>query len=247
MVHELRYDNTNSYLISCDEGYLMFDTGWAGTFQRMCGALGKLQIKLSEVKYLLISHFHPDHMGLAGEMMEQGATVLVLESQMSHMHDADSIFARDKRLTYIPIADERIQQLTFVESRVFLSGIGIAGCILSTPGHSDDSISLLLDSGDIFVGDLYPLYELEAHDEPDVQESWKRILDCKPSRVFYGHAKTAVLEKCSTKNKVGEDNLGQVTDQGDGNTQSEQGDGDECGMSVNPELHWLVKKNYGIY
>ncbi len=195
MIHELRYDNTNTYLISCDDGYLMFDTGWAGTFSRMCGALGEMKVKLSEVKYLLISHFHPDHMGLAGELMEQGISILVMENQVSHIHDVDSVFAKDKRLTYTPIVDSRIQQLAFAKSRDFLRSIGIDGCILSTPGHSDDSISLLLDSGDVFVGDLYPLYELEVHEEADVQESWKRILDRKPKRIFYGHAKTAILDK----------------------------------------------------
>lgn len=191
MIHELHYDNTNTYLISCNEGYLMFDTGWAGTFHRMCGALGELHIKLSEVQYLLISHFHPDHMGLAGELMEQGITVLVMESQVSHIHDADSVFAKDKRIVYTPVDDNKLKQVSFEDSRMFLKHIGIDGFILATPGHSDDSISLVLDSRDVFVGDLYPLYELKAHEEEDVQESWKRILECKPERVFYGHAKTA--------------------------------------------------------
>lgn len=194
MIYELHYDNTNTYIISGEKGLLMFDTGWAGTFMKMCKALGEQGIKLQDIKYLLVSHFHPDHMGLAGELAKQGVTVVVMESQSDYVHSSDHIFERDKRFDYVPVDDEKKRLVTFEDSRDFLRELGIEGSIIPTPGHSDDSISLVLDSGDIFVGDLYPLYELEAHEEPEVQESWKRILAMKPKRIFYGHAKTAVLE-----------------------------------------------------
>lgn len=194
MIYEFHYDNTNTYVISGTDYMLMFDTGWAGTFMKMCKALGEQGLKLSDIQYLLISHFHPDHMGIAGELAKQGITVVVMENQIGQIHAADYVFERDKRFAFTPIEDDKIKVVTFEGSRQFLQQLGIEGCIIPTPGHSDDSISLLLDSGDVFVGDLYPLYELEAHEEPDVQESWKRILDAKPKRIFYGHAKTAVLE-----------------------------------------------------
>lgn len=173
---------------------MLFDTGWAGTFMKMCKALGEQGIKLQDIKYLLVSHFHPDHMGIAGELAKQGVTVVVMESQKEFVHTSDHIFERDQRFDYVPVNDEKTRLVTFEDSRDFLLELGIKGSIIPTPGHSDDSITLVLDSGDIFVGDLYPLYELEAHEEPEVQESWKRILAMKPKRIFYGHAKTAVLE-----------------------------------------------------
>ena len=64
---------------------------------------------------------------------------------------------------------------------------------MHTPGHSDDSISLWLDKGDLFVGDLNPLYELELHKGTETGKSWGRLLALKPKKVYYGHAKTAVL------------------------------------------------------
>lgn len=194
MIHELQYDNTNTYLIFGTKGLLLFDTGWAGTFMKMCKALGEKGIKLQDIDYLLISHFHPDHMGIAGELAKQGVTVVVLESQKKYVHASDHIFERDKRFAYTPIDEEAVRVVKFEDSRDFLKELGIAGQIIPTPGHSDDSVSLMLDSGDVFVGDLYPLYELEVHEEADVQESWQKILAVKPRRIFYGHAKTAVLE-----------------------------------------------------
>ena len=195
MIYELHYDNTNTYVIPGEKGLLMFDTGWAGTFTMMCKALGEQGMKLQDIKYLLISHFHPDHMGLAGELAKQGVTVVVMENQSDYVHSSDHIFERDKRFDYESVDDEKTRLVTFEGSRDFLRELGIEGNIIPTPGHSDDSISLVLDSGDVFVGDLYPLYELEAHEEPEVQESWKCILAMKPKRIFYGHAKTAVLER----------------------------------------------------
>jgi hypothetical protein len=47
-------------------------------------------------------------------------------------------------------------QITTGESRAFLGHIGIAGEIISTHGHSDDSMSLVLDEGVAFTGDLPP-------------------------------------------------------------------------------------------
>ena len=201
MTQELFYDNTRTYLISAGDGYLLFDTGWAGTFPKLCKALGEKGVKLSDIRYLLISHFHPDHMGLAGELAQQGIPILVMESQTDYVHSSDHIFARDKRISYVPISDEHIKVLSFAESREFLCQLGVEGCILPTPGHSEDSISLCLDDGDIFVGDLYPLYELEVHEETAVKKSWENLLSLKPKRVFYGHAKAAVLE-CAAKKEA---------------------------------------------
>ena len=235
MIHELQYDNTNTYLVFGTKGLLLFDTGWAGTFIKMCNALGEKGIKLQDIDYLVISHFHPDHMGIAGELAKQGVTVVAMESQKEFVHASDHIFERDKRFIYTPINEEAIKVVTFDESRDFLKGLGIDGEIISTPGHSDDSISLMLDSGDVFVGDLYPLYELEAHEEPDVQESWKRILATKPKRIFYGHAKTAVLEDIESSQ---DEAKGAVVP----DPKSPHSPTKERGEQKNAELHDVVKK-----
>ncbi len=235
MIHELQYDNTNTYLVFGTKGLLLFDTGWAGTFMKMCKALGAKGIKLQDIDYLLISHFHPDHMGIAGELAKQGVTVVVMESQKEFVHASDHIFERDKRFAYVPINDDNVKYLSFEDSRAFLQELGIDGEIIPTPGHSDDSVSLILDRGDVFVGDLYPLYELEVHEEADVQESWKRILATKPKRIFYGHAKTAVLGDIESLND--EANGAVVPDQKSSHALTK-----ERGAQKNAELHDTVKK-----
>ncbi|MBO5341459.1 MAG: MBL fold metallo-hydrolase [Lachnospiraceae bacterium] len=238
MIYELHYDNTNTYVISAGKDMLMFDTGWAGTFMQMCGALGEQELKLQEIKYLVISHFHPDHMGLAGELMKQGITVIAMESQKACIHACDHIFQRDKRFVYTPLEEDRVQVLSFAESREFLQKLGIDGEIIPTPGHSDDSISLILDSGDVFVGDLYPLYELDAHEEPGVQESWQKILERKPKRIYYGHAKTAVLEEVASESSFTADRV----EIGEDGLKNRRANDQSLSVQKNAHLHDTVKK-----
>lgn len=212
MIYELHYDNTNTYVISGKCTNLMFDTGWAGTFSKMGKALKMNELTLKDINYLLISHFHPDHMGIAGELQEAGVTILIMENQVSHLHDADYVFEREQRVPFVPVKDEEVKILSFAESRTFLKEMGIAGEIIPTPGHSEDSVSLWKDTGEVFVGDLYPLYELELHTEPEVQESWKKILSLKPHTVFYGHAKKAELREAENQRNDRESSMLQETD-----------------------------------
>ncbi|MCR4793543.1 MAG: MBL fold metallo-hydrolase [Lachnospiraceae bacterium] len=191
----LNYSNTNTYLIKGSKGNLLFDTGWAGTYPAFCGCMGENGEKVQDIDYVLISHFHPDHMGIAQEIADEGAVIAVCDVQKDFVHSSDSVFAKENRRDYRPIDDGKVRFVETDGSRDFLSELGIEGSIFHTPGHSDDSISLLLDSGELFVGDLNPLYELEMHRGTVIEESWNMLLSHKPSKVYYGHARAAVLEK----------------------------------------------------
>ena len=194
----LKYSNTNTYLIEGEKGTILFDTGWAGTFPMFCAELGRCGKQLKGIDHILISHFHPDHYGIAQEIADQGPVILACDVQKDYLHASDGIFEKDKRMRFFPIRDEKVKHVTLSESRNFLATLGINGEILHTPGHSDDSISLWLDQGALFVGDLNPLYELELHRGTEIERSWNKCLALKPEIVYYGHAKTAVLEQEGT-------------------------------------------------
>ncbi len=72
--------------------------------------------------------------------------------------------------------------------------MGIGGEVIHTRGHSDDSISLYIDTGELFVGDLNPLYELELHKGTQIEDSWNRLMKLNPKKVYYGHAKVPGYE-----------------------------------------------------
>ena len=202
VVHELHYSNTNTYLIEGEKGNLLFDTGWAGTFPAFCRALGESGIPIQRIDNVLISHFHPDHMGIAQEIADQGAVILVPEVQRAFLHAADGVFEKEKNRDFEPIRDDKVRFFDLRESRDILREIGVEGEILYTPGHSDDSISLWLDEGALFVGDLNPLYELELHKDTQIGKSWDELLKRNPKVVYYGHARKAVMEGRTAEGNV---------------------------------------------
>lgn len=193
-VTELRYSNTNTYLVKGEAGVLLFDTGWAGTFGQFTKVLGERNEQAQRIDCLFVSHFHPDHMGIAQEIADLGVTMVVLEEQRDFIHSADSVFAKDPKTSFVPIRDEEVTLLAAEDSRQFLGRLGIAGEILYTPGHSDDSITLWLDEGIALVGDLNPLYELPMHQGTQIAESWERVLARKPKKIYYGHARPSVMD-----------------------------------------------------
>ena len=198
MVIELQYGRTNTYLIRGSEGYILFDTGWAGELDLFYKAIGKAGVRIEEISHLLISHFHPDHIGLAGQLSDLGVSVVIADVQKGYVHSADHIFEKENNKDFIRINDENLTITKISESRSFLQKLSIEGELIHTPGHSDDSISLLLDEGSVLVGDLNPLYELELHKGTAISNSWEHIFNrvkeiskSKILKVYYGHARSA--------------------------------------------------------
>ena len=80
------------------------------------------------------------------------------------------------------------------ESRDFLFAMGINGEVISTPSHSEDSISVILDNGHCIVGDLEPINYLAAYnDNLKLKKDWDNIMSYNPKRVLYAHANEKVM------------------------------------------------------
>ena len=186
---KLKYGNTNTYFIRGMSGNLLVDTDYAGTLPAFYRAIKDYKIKTSDITYILATHYHPDHIGLISELMNQGVKLLVIDIQYSYIHFADNIFARDKKLAYEPIHVDNAIIISTAESRVFLRNIGIDGEIVATTSHSADSISLILDSGECFVGDLEPIEYLAAYEQNDkLKYDWELIMHYAPKKIYYAHA-----------------------------------------------------------
>ena len=189
MIQQIKYGNTNTFYISNGQGGILVDTDWAWTLSAFYKAIKSKDIRLQDIHYLLITHYHPDHMGLAGELVELGVKLVVVDVQCDYIHCSDNIFQREKHRIYKPIPDDKISVISCKESRNFFRKLGIDGEIICTPGHSDDSISIVLDEGIALVGDLDPVDTLSAYNKNSVlRNSWNKILSHNLKVVFYGHA-----------------------------------------------------------
>ena len=191
---KLKYGNTNTFYIPGTKAGLLIDTDYAGTMRAFYKALKMNGIQMKDIGYVMATHFHPDHSGLIGELMNQGVSLLLIDVQKDCVHFPDDIFARDN-VPFMPINDEQATIISCKQSRVFLAEMGISGEIIHTPSHSPDSISLILDEGYCIVGDLEPAEYLLAYDDNvKLKQDWERILANHPKRVLYAHVPEKILE-----------------------------------------------------
>lgn len=189
MQTKLKYGNTNTFFIRGLRGNLLVDTDYAGTLPAFYKAIKEQEIKISDITYVLATHYHPDHIGLVSELIRLGVNLLVMDTQCPYIHFADTIFGRDKSLAYEPIPTDHATIISTEESRAFLKRLGIDGEIVRTTSHSADSISLILDGGECFVGDLEPIEYLAAYEQNDkLKHDWELIMRFTPKTIYYAHA-----------------------------------------------------------
>lgn len=180
----LRYGNTNTYFA---DG-LLIDTDMPGTAGGFFKELKRNNIELKDIRYVLATHYHPDHMGLISELMMLGVKLLLIDKQREYVHFADKIFENQKNLRYQPIDEKEATVISCEDSRRFLSGIGICGEIISTESHSDDGIALITDDGNCFVGDLESMQYIGAYENNyKLKKDWEKILIYHPKKVYFGH------------------------------------------------------------
>ncbi|MBE5929519.1 MAG: MBL fold metallo-hydrolase [Lachnospiraceae bacterium] len=195
LVSRLKYGNTNTFFIRGTAGNLLVDTDYAGTLSLFYKEIKRQNISLKDITYILATHYHPDHIGLVSELMKQGVKLLLVDAQREYVGFSDEIFAREKRTEVESIQKEEATVITCEGSRVFLRTLGIDGEIISTTSHSEDSVTLILDDGTCFVGDLEPMEYLGAYEENEkLAKDWERILSFQPKRICYAHANEKVFE-----------------------------------------------------
>lgn len=82
--------SVNVHLVELDEGYMLIDSGVATRecFQVLESALTERGVAWSDVRTLLLTHYHPDHIGLSWKILELTGARLV-------MHRADAAYLEE--------------------------------------------------------------------------------------------------------------------------------------------------------
>jgi len=134
---------------------------------------------------------------LAQEVKVHGVQLIVLAPQMHAIAQIKTYMKPSHPYVDITLHDN--VSLTFDESRSFLRRIGIAGSIIHTPGHSDDSVSLVLDEGAAFTGDL-PLPALvDSVVLTAVNQNWNVLRTLKATMIYPGHGLVRPLPPPATE------------------------------------------------
>jgi len=204
---------TNCYLLQCEEGLLLIDTGRSDAYDRFLERMEEEKLDVGEIRFLLLTHHHEDHTGFAARLAEhtgcriiahEKALQLIREGRTNAMKPlnlragaAFSLFRLfQKSQGYPPIELSVNDIVIFGDNDTLLRELGVDGEILETPGHSADSISVLLEDGSLFAGDMAmnimkPLglkYRPIYSEEPEeVFRSWEKVKAAGAKTVYPAH------------------------------------------------------------
>jgi glyoxylase-like metal-dependent hydrolase (beta-lactamase superfamily II) len=174
------------YLVETDDGLALHDCGPASTLPRLEECLRELDLELTDVRHLLLSHIHLDHAGAAGAIVRRHPELQVWVSEVGapHLVDPSKLEASARRL-YGDDFDRFWGELTPVPERNLgiADGDTVGWDAFPTPGHASHHVCYLRD-GVLLAGDacgvrLQPeRYVLPPTPPPDIDvEAWHDSLD----------------------------------------------------------------------
>jgi ribonuclease/clavin/mitogillin len=179
------YRSTNFWVVSAGTNRVLVDLGWPGKAAALFANLDRMGVPIAELRYGLATHYHIDHAGAAQDLKLRGVPLLVTEEQVSAIPLMKQWIKASDNYTEITTHDNVV--IATSESRALLAKIGIGGEIVHTPGHSDDSVSLVLDIGCAFTGDLTMESMVATEDRDVVARSWQSLRDRGVTTIYAGH------------------------------------------------------------
>ena len=190
-------------------GVIVVDAGAPGKGALLLHALKSKALQPEEVRLVVLTHGHWDHIGSAAEIKAAtGAKLAMHRAEVSWLENSlkplsPGVTVWGKILTavhrpFMPLIDVPATSVDIVldDDPRPLQEYGIPGQIIHTPGHSPGSVSLLLESGEAFVGDLAmnrlplrlsPGLPIFADDRDAVIRSWKTLLERGAEVIYPAH------------------------------------------------------------
>lgn len=209
-IFPLRMGHCHVALIGTAKGFILIDAGFPGTLRTFTGELKRQGIGPREVLLVVVTHAHYDHAGcLAAIRRLTGADVLIHASEKTFLETGTSAPVRGTRLlskavfrAAVALLSKRLYKAAaptiLVDDAFDLGEFGVAGRVIHTPGHTGGSVSVILDSGEAFVGDacfnlpivgarsVFPPF---AVDVPALLRSWERLLGTGAQTFYPAHGR----------------------------------------------------------
>lgn len=210
------------------DGYLLVDTSFPDCLQPFLEELRRIEVDVSEIKYLLLTHSHDDHAGFAADLREKTSCRIIAHKNSIEalkngcIMNVGRFLNRQARITmslynWVKRRDFEYSSVTLNEEDIIIAGddkdilktIGVDGRIVYTPGHTDDGISVILANGDAFVGDACMSNLSFLHYRPIevcnldmVFESWRKIIENGARTIYPGHGKPFTVEELIHYRKI---------------------------------------------
>lgn len=190
----------------------LVDTGVTATAQGVADGLAELGRDIKDVKWILLTHGHIDHLGGTAalwEMTGRQAKVVIHEDDVDYLQRRRAHVENylNLRATYIDDPDAETKQTAMMEHAIsgemspdiivqggeVLDLGGVQVRVIHTPGHTGGSVAYVVESQhDVFVGDAVQIHGaangFPGYEDPDAyRDSLLQIQELQPNRMFLGH------------------------------------------------------------
>jgi glyoxylase-like metal-dependent hydrolase (beta-lactamase superfamily II) len=208
-----RVGYSNSILLVNGSNSVIIDTGVRGYFHHFKTLLKQFSLKPTDIKLIILTHTHYDHTGNLKPLAKlTGAKVLVHKNEFENLKNGfiriptgqgtySGLISKLGRIVYPKFASPKPFIANLINENEFdLREFGIDGKIITTPGHTAGSQSVLLGkrliSGDTFIniqnGKILPPFV----NEPKILlETWQNLFDLGIEEIYPGHGQPFKVEK----------------------------------------------------
>jgi len=206
-----------SYLVETGHALFLVDGGMAGTGRKILSRIAEIGRRPEELRFAFVTHAHADHFGgLAAVQEASGCSIVCHPAHADTVRTGGAlvspglnvfgrIYERIARVVLPKMRLPSLQRVMTVEHGESLHRFGLPGTVLHTPGHSSGDLTLVLDDGAAFVGDLVqgrriaritpPEFSIMAVDEPAMFASWRTLLSSGAKMIYPGHGKIVSIDE----------------------------------------------------
>ena len=214
------------YSVESDKAVILIDSGVSGCESIIEKAVEEDGYNSVDIKAVLLTHAHPDHIGTAAYFSEKyGAKIYASAGERPWIEDIDLQFSQRPIPNFYALAGKSARVDIIVKDSDTAEIDGIKIKVIGTSGHSADEVSYQIDNA-VFVGDAIPvkgdipifvnlestkksLDRLESLIDADFfYPAWDRTYQGEEIKIKIAEGKEIVniIEKTVNENDKGQDN-----------------------------------------
>lgn len=202
VIHRISLGMVNAYLIKGEKTVLV-DTGLASHYDKLLKKIRKYSVEPEDLSLIIISHSHADHFGSAQRLNDAyNIPIAIHSSSYKEGKEVEASHAIPNVLIakIIDKVTPKTKQDTFVadiglEDQQTLEAYGIDAKVLHLPGHTEDSIGIVIGH-EIIVADMLNSSKRKGVSEPlflndrdTFLVSLRKLIGLKPKKLYCSHSK----------------------------------------------------------
>jgi len=209
----------NNYVLVTKKGLIVIDTGYQSGFKHFSRKLSEFGFSFSDIAYIFITHIHDDHVGFLKDLLDFVEAPIILHSEAiermkegKHRFIGGSstklalLFCRAMVLAgkgkhEFPPIDLSNRVIIANSNPEYFYSMGLPAEIIMLPGHTADSIGLLLERDKLFCGDAamnnFPSTARQIiwiENLENYQQSWDVMINSGAKTIYPGHGNSFPVE-----------------------------------------------------